>query len=322
MIKIEIVGIECSKEICTFLDKNSPYKRDLHFWTWMHKLWSSEDSITVVGKKNGQIIAHYSVIIQPFIFGNKKINIGLGLHALVQSEFRRDVSISDISIIAYREAKRRGLSFLYGFPNKNYRIIQERLERWTKVEIFDAYERINSNVQTTSNTGFELHAVREFNLKSTHRLSVLLKNQCNTYARILKDIKYYENRYLKHPEHPYKCFIIEREKKIEGFVVFKSYYNKDKEEKHGHLVDFIISENISKKDLINAFLMFFRDDVDRYVLWRVDKNFEKILIEEGFKATSFDTFFGIKFLDKAFEFKAELSQFDNWQLFMGDSDAF
>jgi hypothetical protein len=324
-VSIEIVGAESANEISHFIASNSTYQRDIPFWTWLHKLWSVEDSISVVGKKGGIIIAHYAIIIQNAIIEGTTHRIGLGLHALVDKDFRKQISISDVSAVAYDAAEKCGLSFIYGFPNKNYRLIQEKIERWSKVSLFSAFELDNRGSNPSQSSTIDIEVLKSFDYfdyNVLHQLSEILEVSRSSHTKIKKGIQFYENRYLRHPQGLYDNLILRKSGRVEGLLILKKYKNLDNGEVYGHIVDFLISDNISLDELIETYLSYYSSVVDRYISWRINPFFEKRIKTFGFKNTGFDTFFAIKFLNIDLELKKLLCDFDKWELFMGDSDAF
>ena len=115
-----------AKQIFGLFQKYTKYKRDASFWTWMNRILS--DSIVVVAEEEGNIIGHYAILPRTCVLNNGlELKAGLGVHAFVAPDRRNEISIFSISSLAYKLAKEKGIDFVYGFPNQNYRLIQEKI---------------------------------------------------------------------------------------------------------------------------------------------------------------------------------------------------
>jgi hypothetical protein len=57
------------------------------------------------------------------------------------------------------------------------------------------------------------------------------------------------------------------------------------------------------------------------VFWPYNTEISKFLKDYGFVEEGFDTYFGVKILDKSIDYSLILD-FKDWHLSMGDSDAF
>ena len=154
------------------------------------------------------------------------------------------------------------------------------------------------------------------------QLDELITNQNKDSSfYIVKNLVYYKNRYLEHPQQLYQCYLIQKKDDLVGFVVFKEF--KDHSIKKGHLIDFVKLSTLTHTELINITFDYFKDNVDVVSFWPINKSFKDALDNIEYPQEGFDTFFAIKFLDKEFrKSHNSLLEFDSWELMMGDSDAF
>ena len=65
-----------------------------------------------------------------------------------------------------------------------------------------------------------------------------------------------------------------------------------------------------------------KDNCDIFSVWQGDSLFRNSLLTLGFEQTGFETFLGVKVLDKSIADIEQLLDFNNWRLVMGDSDVF
>ena len=317
-IQIRLANISDVEQINSLLQRNAPqYLRDHAYWLWIHRLIGCDSSISVVADIGQKIIGHYAIIPTEIWIKEKVYPAGLGIHALVDKQY--NVSILDISKMAYEEAEKKGLKFIYGFPNKNYRLIQEKLERWKKIALFNAYE-FSSNIETTLPENLTCVPV-ENNYDSLFNLGKLLelgyKNKCN---RIKKNIQYYYFRYLNHPQKLYDVFFIYLREKLVGCLFMKKFIAENGDTRL-HLVDFLRTEDLSYSQIIQ-FCKYYANQagIKSISIWPIHVEFEQELNVQGFAPVGFDTFFGIKLLDNEWN-QQDIFNFENWELMMGDSDA-
>lgn len=325
---IRLASSNDAERICLLFNKMAPkYDRKINFWVWINQMLSEENSIIAIAEFNGDIVGHYAIIPQKIIVNKKEYRIGLGIHAAIEKEKRDLVSIYEISSFAYKEAKLSGLKFIYGFPNQNYRVIQEKIERWKRISLFKAYETEISNYKTE--TEIELDSIEikkiDSSFSSVFEVSKILDgSQIDTTVYLKKSLNYYTNRYLKHPHEIYKSFIVKNEEGKRACLFLKIHKDSDNLIK-GHLIDFIKEKRFNTGLILDiAFLILKEQNVDVISFWPINQEIKEILNSKRVSFYGFETFFAIKFLDKSFEniYKEELLNFENWTLQMGDSDAF
>lgn len=309
--------------ICALFTQYLPYQRDTEFWVWINRLLGG-GSIVSVAECGNQIIGHYGIVPRDFIIDGVRYHAGLGIHAFVAPEFRDKVSIFEISSLAYKEAKRRGLSFLYGFPNANYRFIQEKIEKWKCVSLFNAYELLLKDFNGSDNSeDVSLTKVDRMDCSLLYPLQMLIEQSPESLVSPVIDCRHWLLRYLMHPQHLYELYEVKEREEMMGFVIIKKYRKEDKE--YRHIVDYVFSEKADMNKILARIAGTAQEDhADCLSVWKGDSRFEKAIRDMGFKPTGFDTFLGIKILDKTLDetVVGKLTDFSNWRLVMGDTDSF
>lgn len=311
------------EKISAFFRKNSPYQRDINFWTWINRVLN-EESIVAVAKDNNTVVGHYAVIPRQVSIGNEIFNAGIGLHAVVDSKVRNDLSIFNISSLVYQEAKKQGVDFIYGFPNQNYRLIQEKIERWQMVALFNSFEcRSNSLNRSHSNTIVDIENVSLSDFSILYELNNVIEDYNSEELICFKlSASYWLRRYGLHPQNLYEILKVNYNTGTAFFVIKK--YIKDNI-RYLHIVDFVYdskSVHFLRPMIVGVFERYHADS-DIFSVWKGDCLFESIIKNLGFVPVGFDTFFGIKILSEdAKIMKDQLLNFKNWRLAMGDSDAF
>ncbi|MGB0879295.1 MAG: GNAT family N-acetyltransferase [Polaribacter sp.] len=312
--------------ICSLLNRVAPqYDRKINFWVWINRLLSEEKSIIAVAEFEGQIIGHYAIIPQKIIINNTEYRVGFGIHALIEDDKKSLVAIYEISGFAYKEAKKSGLKFVYGFPNQNYRLIQEKIERWKKVDLFKAYEIDIKDYSIESNSICHEISKLDTSFDAIFNVSKVLDSRNITSENSLKkSLNYYINRYLKHPHDLYESYLVKNEQGKMACIFLKKYTDINGETK-GHLIDYIKENEFNYNTLMNTSISILKElNTEVISLWPINQKVKMFLDSKNVKQNGFETFFAIKFLDKTFEKEhgENLLNIKNWTLNMGDSDAF
>jgi len=306
-----------SEKISSFFTEQTPYLRDSTFWIWINRMISDEKSIIIVAEFENKIIGHYAIIPQQVNVFGKTYSAAFAIHAFIHPDFRKSFLIFQITKKMYKVAKEHGIDFLYGFPNENFRDIQIKADKWKQVSLFNSLEKDST---TFIDTNFSIIPIED-NYKDIYFLSEILDattEKNNIY--IQKSLNYYVNRYIRHPQKLYQNFFIVQNDQRVGFICLKIYDNG--QSKIGHLIDYILIEDISFQDIIQTIENYFHDKVSKLSVWKFSEDTRKILLNNNFKENGLQTFLGVKMLTNNEELESTLVDFSNWNLCMGDSDAF
>jgi len=306
-----------SEKIYSLFDQYTPYERDAKFWVWINRLLSDENSLIIVGEHEGNIVGHYAIIPQNILVNGTNVKAAFAIHAFIHPDFRKGFLIMQITKKMYKIAKEHGIDFIYGFPNENFREIQVKADRWKEVHLFKALEKDSLRFQNTTLTLKEADDTYE----SIYNLSELLDAKTvTTNVQHQKSLNYYINRYLKHPQKIYQNFFVLDDKSIVAFLVLKTYH--DGHNNIGHLIDYISMKNIKFKQLLTITENYFLSKVAKISVWKFSEDAKVALLENKYIESGFETFLGVKVLNQNKELESVLTDFKNWNLCMGDSDAF
>jgi hypothetical protein len=302
-------------KIFSLFQRYTPYQRDEGFWIWINRLLAH--SIISVAELNGDIVGHYAILPRTCRLKNGfLLQTGLGIHAFVEPQHRDKLSIFLISSLAYELAKERGIQFIYGFPNINYRLIQEKIERWKKVALFNAL--VKRPTQNTSSLKFNWKKIETNDYKDLLELNEFFEKNELKYNRFLSDLDFWYKRYFYHPQNLYEIWKLDNNGLSSGFLVSKFF------EVDGfirlHIIDFQLSRKYNLIDFLPDIESKF-STVKEIVFWPFNIEVSKSLKAYGFIEEGFDTYFGIKILDKSID-DSLILDFKDWHLAMGDSDAF
>jgi hypothetical protein len=320
MVNIREYKVGDAMKIYTLFSSHTHYKRDAPFWVWINRLISDDRSIIVVAEVDGVIVGHYAIVPRVCkLSAEVELRCGLGIHAFVAPDYRKMVTIFSITKLAYKIASLKGYDFIYGFPNPNFRLLQEKIEGWTQISTFNAFVKqlkIPDNTQLL----LEWELVHPNNFDQYFLINELLEISDKKAIHFTKTLPYIINRYVNHPQKLYQNWLLSKDGKLVGLIVTKKiFYDK----KRVHIIDYLLKDDSYLSDMLVDFETKFSSNSDVAILWPDSKEFSDLIIKKGYEQIGFDTFFGVKILSqKAIAIREELTKFSNWSLNMGDSDAF
>ena len=324
MVKIRAYQPGDAVQICNMLSRYTKYQRDEAFWLWINRILPDQSSIISVAEVDGEIVGHYAILPMELSIGSKSYKAGLGIHAFITPPARTLVPIFMVSKYCYRLAKEAGLQFIWGFPNSNYRVIQVKVEKWHCVDTFNALEKDISTVAAGPD-GYALKEVDPLNPVDMLQLSELLEQSSrNASVQVEATINKWLRRYTMHPQSQYQIMLLSERDNIIGVVVTKCYQDVSNATILGHIMDYRLKETCDLEKMITATEQHFKSlGVGRAVLWPFNVELREVLTQKGYQSSGFDTFFGIKLIDRSMESEFQnLRSINNWNLTMGMSDVF
>ncbi len=306
-----------SVKIYSLFNEYTPYERDSKFWVWINRLLSDKASIIVVAEHENTIIGHYAVIPKQVTIDEVSYDAAFAIHAFIHPDFRNGLLIMQITKKTYDLAKDHGIDFIYGFPNESFREIQIKADKWKSVSLFNALEKGNL---TNTSSAYTLVPIND-TFEDIYTLSEILDTEeIKSSIYITKSLNYYINRYLRHPQQIYQNFFITKDSKVVAFICLKIFDNG--EMKVGHLVDYIIGNDVLFEEILDTVESYFHNKVSKISVWKFTPENKKTLLENQYLENGFQTFLGVKMLTKDNQLEEKLINFNNWNLCMGDSDAF
>lgn len=310
-----------AKKIVSLLSNNTKYLRDEEYWLWSNRIWPEEDSIVVVAEEEGSVLAHYAILPLTVHIGGRKIEAGLGIHALVDPFARSKVPIFQITKRCYKIAKDRGIRLLYGFPNRNFRLIQEKVEGWKCVSHFNAYMK---EISPSDSPTLSIETVTLDDALSSLRIHDLVEKTFNdSRFTVLPTYQGWIRRFGSHPQIRYGFHILGRDDTDVGVIVSRIYKDSNSGALEGQIVEMAVPQDLDRREIISAFENYCSTFAKSVCLWPIETEFEKAANSAGYTNTGFDTFFGIKILDPglADEYPA-ITDIAAWRLPMAMSDVF
>ena len=105
-----------------------------YFWT------NTEGSYHSLMLVNNEIVGCYSVIPYEYNFFDKKMTFGLSVDTMIDEEFRGNpFNFKKMATTIYDKLKTDGISFVFGFPNKNVYLVRKKILKWVDIDSLDFY---------------------------------------------------------------------------------------------------------------------------------------------------------------------------------------
>ena len=198
-------------------------------------------------------------------------------------------------------------SLIYGFPNSNSHYAFVNKLGWT-----DIYE-IPTMTRQLGSISRDLQLSRD----DTFQLQYPDKTNKENLWRIKKDTAYLSWRYGKNPNNRYQNFVIAQGTEAQSFCVTKIYGQEL------DIVDLNPDSPDSAKALIEQVLHFAAaSGLKQINTWCPRHHFSHAIYEKlGFQNSAPITYFGCRVFGAAGAL-AELRDFSNWYIQMGDSDVY
>lgn len=292
----------------------------LDFWNWRFiKNPFGQGIIKLLFDKNN-LIGHYAVVPVHVKVGDDVVIAGLSMTTMTHPEYRKQGIFSFLAGKVYRQAKVKGFSFIYGFPNENsYHGFIENLG-WNDVGNGTLNILYRKRTPEKEVAGIkDVYRIEKFD----NSIDLLWNRIKKKYKVIVPRTKEFLNwRFFENPDVKYEKYIIKNKNGVMGYVVLKIF--KDMDLRIGHIVDMLaIDDDCTDKLLQISYDYFKRENVKVLSCWMQDCNmYVNKLKEHGFIKESIKNYFGAIYLGENDKNILPFMNFSEWHITMGDSDVF
>lgn len=307
-------------------DQRHIFNQYYYIWRNFKCTFGKALSYIIEDESNNQIIGHYSILPQVLKVGTTSIKGGLGQQALIHPEHRNLQNILDLVNHSTKKAKEYGLEFVYGFPNDNFYLVQERFLKWTKISRFCSKEILIDDIvkklgKVSSSENFDIIRISKRNFSRYKDGLSKMKIHLKADKIILNsNINYIKWRYIDNPISFYSIFAITDKISLLGYIVLKLYYTG--KELVGHIMQLETSNEKATLQLFKHSLDYFkRQGVNKLITWDMNEHLcdllTKITLKDGF-----ETNFYCKNLTLDLDTLNKLLDKSMWKMDMHYSDAF
>ena len=322
----------------------------LNEWKWKYKQNPAGEPIIWVACCDNKIVAQYAIAPVKIKFGDRTVTAAQSVDTMTHPDYQGRGIFVALTAEVFKEAARRDVAFIYGFPNK---LTSWHEKNWHKVgNLSFMIKPVNINKLVRSYIvspkipgiicagliklaiGLLFHEGRRKNrgdikiskIKAfDQRADKLWANVSGDYQiRVLKNKEYLDWRYTALPGNEYEIYAAEKQEEIRGYLVFKCMSQRGL--KTAYVLDLIapLQDRTAAYFLVKKALEDLREKQVDIVAYPVitSRNLKKTLHKTGI--------FTFPFLNRIFPFVIHASQPEisesmlrnpeNWLVQIGDSD--
>ena len=299
------------------------YSPDDRSWNWINRRCPHGETLVELGLMEGRIVGHYSVLPRPLDVRGVRVSSGLAIHAAVHPQFRGLALLQGLMGRIVERCRENRTRFIYAFPNDQIWLVYQKLFHWQSLGNLDVLElsladwtdreRAPSGISVQDPVFFD------------ERYEDFLRSLGSQGAQIsvLKDRSYLNWRYADHPKVSYRLLEARGNgTEILGFLILKRYEKLGKH--YGHLVEFgVRPENtpVGVRLVRQALAELSHPPVDVVSCWISQHDpLYPVLRQMGFDVGNSQAPVGYRWVDPVRP--PETFELKDWQIRMGDSDAF
>ena len=330
-------------------------------WKYLENPMIIDQPLIYIAEHGGKMVGARPLLPNRMKFGDKILKVAQPCDTMVHPEHRRKGLFTKMTKFAIKDAKKRGYTLFYSFPNSLVGKIYKNIKSldWEILSKIDASYKIFSPEKTVSSkmTGkistniakivLKLLLSRKSKpptLKTTKSYDVngestITDEFIELWEKLPDDLKissvrnreYLEWRFVEHPENDYGLFTARKNKELLGYFVTNIVKNRNLVE--GRIVDYIIkdySKEVFLSLLLEALEKFKRERCDLVSTWAyIQPDFQEVLHGYGFiKISSFpynifkDTsFFVVRKIVSNYLPVNPLKK-ENWYITQSDADTY
>lgn len=308
-------------QILTLYKQVNESEMALAHWTWKFAKGPFGKSMIKLMFDDEKLIGFYAAMPMNVQVQEKLIKAAISVNTMTHPDYWGHGIFAYLGEEAYRVCEQKGVKFVYGFPNSN--IYQSRIKKleWKGFGKMSVLQKKLENKADVVSGARNICKIDKFDIRVN---SLWETARANYHVIVPRTMDFLNWRFVQHPTVEYSKYIFTAEDDdIAGYMVLKIYTGGV--ETTGHIVDMLC---ISEKDVVKSLVGFSCDYfVERGVrslsCWMPEVSlYAQVLEEEGFIREDFETYFGVKTLDKGNSLLGNVEQFSNWYLTMADSDVF
>lgn len=291
-------------------------------WKYLENPMASNQPLIYIADYEGKMVGARPLLPTQMKIGNKILKVTQPCDAMVHPEHRRKGIFTKMDSFCVEEAKRRGYSLFYGFPNqfvymnvrKKYQKAKSRgweiiSEKDFSYKIFSPEKVVSSQIsrkifrniaevvlrflssrksKLPSITPARSYDIDEERMITEEFFELWKRFSSNLKINTVRNTEYLKWRFLKHPENDYWFFTARKNKELLGYFVTSIVKNQDLVE--GRIVDYIIkdeSREVFLSLLLEALEKFKKEGCDLVSTWAFTQpEFQRVLDRSGFIKTS------------------------------------
>lgn len=293
--------------------------RDARFWRWINLDNVAGAAVVVVAELGGSVIGHYSVLPMRRELDGSSVLAGLASQAFIHPERRSLSLLLELTGRVWEECARRGVKWVYGFPNDNIWSINLALMEWRKVMDFQGWSgSAQALADMVSPVGVDMAEAGSMDGEC------LAEPEASSRAGnvLVRDSGFARWRFVDNPRHGYVALMASKAGCRVGRAVLKLF--RDEGGVQGDIVD--LHPLDCGKDVVQALLraagvFFLSRGAARVNAWAEGcPVLEAEFLAQGFARAGRPNHLGVRAVSAALP--ARLLEPGAWRLTMADSDVY
>ncbi len=286
------------------------------YWKWRFERGPFGPATIRLAWHEGDLVGHYAVFPVTVLVDNLEVPAGMSMTTMVDPRY---VSVGTFQMLgeeAYADCLARGITVIYGFPNRN--AFPGRIKRLGWRDMGRIYQRSIAVEKLAAECHLELMDTGGFGSE----VEMLLERVAPT-ARIqlARTREYLEWRFSEEPNNEYPILGLRKSGRLDGLAVLKIYGANGS--RTGHVVEMLTAgPEGAEEELLRGVAAFSAShECSRMTLWSLGyPELDAAATRLGFADDpSTETIFGCRALTEAAEIIYEPGV---WHLAMSDSDVF
>jgi len=294
----------------------------LDYWRWQYLKNPFGKPLIKQLYSGDELIGHRGAIPIEVVVRSRPVSAALILNTYTHPDYRHQGISTYLASELYEEARRRGIKFIYNFPNQNSYPLYCKIAGWKTLDRRSMWQKEIDNVPDAG-------ALKESNVVQVERFTdgvnlLWDKLKANYDVIVPRKAEFLNWRFVDNPNVAYLKYIVrDNIDNVLGYMILKVYPTADEVE--GHIIDMLCVED---SDMIMKLLdfcygYFIEKGIKQLSCWMPEDSFYgRILRQVGFIRRETMTHFGLKVLDTEDALLQPVEDINNWYLTMGDSDVF
>ncbi|MFL0165515.1 GNAT family N-acetyltransferase [Candidatus Clostridium helianthi] len=282
------------------------------FLIWRYIKNPLDDLLINVALDNNKIVANYSVSPYTIYIDGKLEKAALSMTTMTHPDYRGKGLFPKLATDLYKRMEGDNYIAVTGFPNNNsHSIFVEKLN-WNNIYEIPTMKLDLSRINK-SNSPISISIINDSNFSLDY--SKLINNKKNK-IKVYKDLNYLKWRFKDNPANKYANYIILENNYVVSSIITKSF-NKSESD----IVEVNSLDDFSTKRLLEYIIDIEKGNGKKYInMWCHLNSSTHVIAEKiGFVNTEPISYFGVRYIKGNV---SNLSNYNNWDIQMGDSDVY
>lgn len=282
------------------------------FLIWRYIKNPLDELLINVALDNNKIVANYSVSPYRICIDGKLEKAALSMTTMTHPEYRGKGLFPKLATDLYKKMEEDNYIAVTGFPNNNsHSIFVEKLN-WNNIYEIPTMKLDLSKINK-SNIPISISVVNDSNFSFNY--SKLINNKKNK-IKVYKDLNYLKWRFKDNPANKYANYVILENNYVVSSIITKSFNNNETD-----IVEVNSLDDFYSKKLLEYIIDIERGNGKKYInMWcHLNSNIHGMVEKIGFVNTEPISYFGVRYIKSNI---SNLSNYNNWNIQMGDSDVY